>query len=402
VRLFAALLVAALAGCTCDKRGAGDSGVVSGELFEDRSANTLHALLFDRERSVGLAPCSLSDAGCLGLSVNELHRTPFVAQKIHEGGDEPLAFIGGEVDFLAGRAAKIETAAAEVSKLASPVAQVLLQNDLWERFDALNESTDSDAPRLRATLARTIRGLALPRAELEALPSNLDEVGRAYPALLPGWGGPEWLEIRSEYSEDPTSTELLRTTAHAQRWGHRVAFRVLARAPPEAGGAEWLRQHLSIDTELPAGTILALVGSPLAVSAEGEVVPLNLVTLIELRKSRGSMPAQTIGELQFDVLEGKRALLRLDPRPNGGLVHLPPETPLPVGATCLPDRSSREPLKGACTMCHGSGATKLSGPFAHGTLKLFEEKDPAAAAREVSRVKAASKDLAELRAIAPR
>jgi hypothetical protein len=51
-------------------------------------------------------------------------------------------------------------------------------------------------------------------------------------------------------------------------------------------------------------------------------------------------------------------------------------------------------------MCHGAGATRITGPFTHGELKLLEEKDPTAVVREVARVKSESKELAELRALA--
>jgi hypothetical protein len=413
----AALALSALTGCTCkpivpgtapppERSAFSGRGVGAVEpLFDDTPShplNAAHALLFSRERSVGVAPCSL-DGGCLGLSVAELHRTPFVTQRVHEGGDEPLAFIGGEVDFLSGRAPQLERALATVIGRAvptSPVARALFQNDLWERFEALSEpGASAELVALKPSLARAIAAVALTNAELAALPQNFAEVGRAYPELLPGWGGPEWLEVRAEFTDNPTDTELRRDTKHAERWGHRYAFRVLARVPPEAGGADWLRAHLTFGTELPAGTTLALVGSPLVLSKEGEVVPLSLVTLVELRRSTGGTAAASLGELPYDVLEGKRALLRLAARPNGGLVHLGPETPVPVGATCLTDRTSREPLKGACAMCHGNGAMKISGPFAHGEVRLMEEKDPTAAAREIARIKKASPELASLRGL---
>jgi hypothetical protein len=121
------------------------------------------------------------------------------------------------------------------------------------------------------------------------------------------------------------------------------------------------------------------------------------VAVIELRTARAFTAATPLEALPFEVLEGKRALLRLPTPPGGGLVQLGPHTLIPIGATCMTDRSSREPLRATCVSCHRAGPTRLMGPLDFGELRMVPEDDPSGAGREVARVKAASPELAALR-----
>lgn len=315
------------------------------------------------------------------------------------GGDESTLLIGGDGALLLApqRLRAAHTALEALSGAiagAGPIARVLAQSDLWERFDALTAlavepEREGDRTALRRAVAQRIRELALPRATLEALPSNAAAIEAANADLLPGLGsGRDWVEVRARFDEH-VGAPLRSDTRHAMRADFRLAFRVLVQAPEDAGGAPRVRDSLGgRGAPLPPGTRLALLGSPIALSAEGDLVPLPLVVLVELRRTaRTAEVPRTLADIDLEVLEGRRFLLADPELPRGGLDRLAPDAPMPSGATCSPQRDQVQPLRATCLLCHGLSGGGITGPMAHGQLELFEERDPLAAGREVARRK---------------
>jgi hypothetical protein len=362
------------------------------------------AALFDRTVDAQVASC-LAAGSCLGLSpVSPTSLGAGEVQRTAVGGDRSTLLIGGDAEVLvepdrsAAALAALEAMAGAIAG-AGPRARVLAQSDLWERFDALGAVTPppdrvATHAALRRALARAVRDLALPTADLATLTGNMPAVEAAHPALLQGLAtGAGWVELRAR-SQDHAGTPWLADTRHAERAGHRQSFRVLVHAPPsgdtpQAGVAER-------GSSLPAGTVLALVGSPIALSDAGAPVPVSqLVTVIELRTIAAALPA-TLADLAYEVLEGKRTLLAQPVPPGGGLERLPGDAPMPSGATCAPQSASILPLRATCITCHGLTGGAVTGPMRHGGLELFEEKDPTAAGREVARLAAGGESLRAL------
>src|SRR5262249_50815545 len=157
--------------------------------------------------------------------------------------------------------------------------------------------------RLLPPLAGLIRHLAVPRSTLAALPANLPELERAFPSLLGGLSAARgWREIRTEFTEPPDESVWHSTTRHTERWGYRYVFRVFVRtsaAIVEPGQA------------LPPGSSLVLIGAPLAIASDGELVVLPVTALVELRRAAApDFHAPKIADLPFDVFEATRANLR--------------------------------------------------------------------------------------------
>jgi hypothetical protein len=180
-----------------------------------------------------------------------------------------------------------------------------------------------------------------------------------------------------------------------------MAFRVLVRIAADAGGSEWLRQRLKDEprAQLPVGSRLALVASPLAISSAGEIVPIATVVLVEVRVAQPEQHRiRTLDDAALDVLEGRRELLLRLPRPGGGLERLAPDTLIPQGATCAPHPEQLAPLRSTCTQCHGGGGARLTGPMRHGPTRFEIETDRSAAARQVARTKAEASEFRELAA----
>jgi hypothetical protein len=189
------------------------------------------------------------------------------------------------------------------------VAAVLLQNDLWTRFDELDfwlRRTDppvrlrSEERRaladLRTRLGRMIRRLALPEPVLRSIPPNPPEAARAHPDLLADLDSERgWQEVGLE-GDGPH--EPRRGTRHGQVSGYTSVFRVLARVPSAAGGSAWLRRALAshpVQLALPAGTRTVILQTPMAISQRGQLFAVPLVTLIETMRSLGpgaALPAK--------------------------------------------------------------------------------------------------------------
>jgi len=366
------------------------SGFVAGARRFDADVehpyNAVHRALFDRESEANVPDCV--DAGtCVQGSPMAPLGGPSARRRVHLGGDELAIFSGPNVDYLAeaARATEVERAverALGLDPTRAPIAALLLQNDLWDRYDQIfadlakgDRAGGDELRRVQRAVVRLIRHLALAPAAIGALPDNLAEVEAAYPTLIPGLSRRQgWTEIRTRANER-RSEPLRYATRHTRVAGHRLVFRVLVAAP---GGV--LRLPTSERPSLPPGTRFALVASPLAIARGAELVASPLVTLIELRvASSESFVARSLTELPFDVLDGRRALLTQVPRPGGGLERLAPDALVPLGATCMPSMGVLVPMRSACPNCHGMPGATLTGPMTHGDVVFEEEPDPKAA-----------------------
>jgi hypothetical protein len=288
-------------------------------------------------------------AACAPYPYGRLHRSLF------EGGDEPLAFIAGDVGKLNrvdARAAIDEAMALDPTR--NPRAAMLAQNDLWERFDALAARDPDDA--LLLPLAQLIRHLALPAEP--SPPSN---------ALTAGM-----TEVRTELHNGETWDA---TTRHSDSWGQRTVFRVFV-GPSAVVPAPHAR--------FPAGTRLTLVGTPLVFATDGQLHPAPFPTTVESR---------IVGTTGYgiEVLHARR---------SAGLEPVPLDAPVPPGSTCMPDLTRRVALKDACQQCHRGDGGQLTGPLDRGELRVSIETDPGAAAQAVIARKTQSPSYALLRRLA--
>jgi hypothetical protein len=364
--------------------------------------NRVHRALFDRKVPGAVSACGKAPGrACLKQSPTAILGGPTEKQEIELGGDEPTLFIGTDVKFLAEpkRADEVDAAVSQsfaVIQHAKPAALVLLQNDLWERYDSISRELAAVPPggdelaRIRKRIVELIRALALPSDRLRALPPSLPEAETAYPEFLAGVSERRgWVEIRTTANEHD-GQPMLEGTRHARQAGHRFAFRVLARVPDAAGGSGWLEERLKAEgsLEVPRDTRLVLLGSPLALANDGEIVPVPWVILVETRLAVDDEPLN-LNNAPFDVLEGRRELFTRTVRPGGGLQHLAPDSWVPMGATCAPTPTLQVPLRASCNMCHG-GKARITGPMTHGRTRLEVESDPARAALTVAQQK--SKD----------
>jgi hypothetical protein len=275
-------------------------------------------------------------------------------------------------------------------------ARRLLQNDAWERFESLGkvEPDHAAAPIAEALprrVAALIRALAGTEAEAHALPSNLGAASRDFPAELGRIDDPSaWLEVRTIYRDGPPGAALRTGARHDLVAGFRMAFRVLARPPEGDAGSAW-RATLGEGepADLPAGTRLALLGSPLAVTIEGRAVPTRVVSVIEARGIVAE-PLPPFRERPLDVFEAAPAKGAAELP----LHRVPPDELIPMGASCAPTVGNLVPLRAACGMCHAR--PRLLGPMSHGDTAFEVETDPLAASRRVAAEKATKAELAEL------
>lgn len=297
-----------------------------------------------------------------------------------------------------------------------PVAAALLQNDLWERFDAVQQAL-SDPGRnaesraglreLRDGLGTLMAKLALPAATLHKVPSNLPLLVQRYPDVLAALADPAagagdeaesvWVELLSRSAALPRAFDppLRDGTRHAMLVGYRAVFRIFVSISANQGGATWLRRELAKEpsfTRLPAGSRMVIYEQPLVISREGELVPLPLVTLLEARRVQApAAPGQRIvkagqtrlSELPFAVFEGKRQLLRALGPGQPGLLRLDPDTPFPQGGTCAPRPELLQPASSVCLMCHQPDTEHLSGTMSHGEQSMRVTSDKLAAVRAI-------------------
>lgn len=366
------------------------------------------ALAFERKISIGVPGCHVADGGCLDVDPMRMRGEPMVSQDQILGRDEPLAFIGEQVTFLEAptRRERLEQAiddAMKVDPATAPVAAVLFQNDLWERVDAINAAIANEPgadwavlDAVRKKLVGLMKHVALTKEQMSSLPGNEAAVSRRYPELLAGFAERDgWAELVSQSTEHEGGA-WSHTTRHAERHGHRMVFRVFIH---HAQGRAVLAQALTRWPEpLPAGTRFVITGAPMALLRDGSLEPAPFITLLETRQARaeGFIPTQ-IGALEHDVLEGTRFSLTRTLADSGGLERLGRDALLPVGATCMPDFTSRLPSASTCLMCHGPTGARITGPMAHGEVRFELTDDGAAAARAVAEAKRASASFQTLR-----
>lgn len=381
--------------------------------------NRLHQALFARLATVKQTACLLSrSCDVLPTPVGFFDEATDVQS---EYADTPAQLMLPGIEHLLtaarhGAAVQALQAARAVAPEGQPIAAALLQNDLWERFDAvqhaLAEPTRDAASRaalreLGDGLGTLIAKLALPAAVIGQLPSNLPRLVQQNPDVLAGLGdttapvdgdkaeGPAWVELLPRSADVPRSFDppLRDGTRHSMQVGYRAVFRIFASIPAGAGGAAWLRRELALDASfvrLPAGTRLAIYEQPLILSREGEPLPLPLVTLLESRRVQApAAPGQRIvtagktrlSELPFAAFEGRRQLLRVVAAGQSGLIRLAPAAPFPQGGTCSPRPELLQPASSVCLVCHQPDTEHLTGTLSHGEQHLRLATDSLAAAR---------------------
>jgi len=346
--------------------------------------NRLHAALFRQRIRTSATPCLL-EGSCGTLALERMFAT-VASVWFEEGGDGSTLLLRGDVAALAEPARLAEVEAAFDAALAvrrdarSPEAAVLLQHDLWERFDAVHATREvAGEPGPRAALARlqqrlgqAIRELALPVSEIRALRPNIEQVAQAHAELADLGRASAWLEVTAHHRMGTGPESIL--PLHAANAGFRSSFRTLLQRGADADAEQALRALFEggpTHVELPPGTRVALVESPLAVSSRGEPVAVPLITLVETRRvGPEAPPAVRLSELDFAVLEARRAWLATEPRRSGGLERLEDDAPVPDGASCLKGRGLVVPLLGSCFRCHAPRGARLPGLSRHGRTRL--------------------------------
>lgn len=396
-------------------------------LFDDRSDhpwNRVHHALFQHAYEVQRSACLLKrDLSCDRLPQPAAAMTDLKAGP-SDYRDVSSLLVSKDVRFLSspGRYRQALAALRDASLVppeTNPLAAALLQHDLWERFDTLDEVLRNSQAELigsgkdpllilRDQIAALMHRLALPRSVLAKLPSNLSALVSTYPDLLDGLADTasgKWQEVAT-LSRDrpmPLDSPVREGTRHAQMAGYRAAFRRFAYIPGSAGGAEWLREALREHPpalSLPVGSRLAIFQVPLVVSAEVEIVPLSVITLLE---SRIVKPAESdsrqLRSLGFEVLEARRPWLRAEGYKHGGLVRLPYDAPFPLGGSCAPNPTTLLPMRSTCVLCHGVAGERLTGTLSHGSQELRISEDADLQVRATIAAKSTRPDFAALRAL---
>jgi hypothetical protein len=215
-------------------------------------------------------------------------------------------------EFLAGNGEK---------QIADPLRRALLQRDLWAVFDQWADPPDpEDKTRqdllrptraLQKLLIQVIRRVALPAAQIEALPDNLAAAleARAYPAgynpaqpeapfLPPLRGAGDWVLLANEAG--------WLAPEHTRSFNGHSAFLVFLRLPGKRQETldylEKLRRFPNprLATpgrplnpalpQFPAGTQVALVRKMLLIDADGRLRPTRLTESVRLRVYRDVPP----------------------------------------------------------------------------------------------------------------
>ena len=272
-------------------------------------------------------------------------KTPWRSITRLEGGDIPEFFFPPDAGYLLEEPRRTRLRSALEAEISSPSlrgrtpeARILFQQDLWNRFDALQAlaAKDARAMPLARLLARLMAKVALTEDELEGIQPGFAEAAGQW--LDPGIfaSGSGWSELIS-YFEGPGSEAGGGTTIHARRAGWRLVFRRFVRVPPEAGGEG--------DT-LPLGATALLLETPLALSTKGELHPVPLILAAQVRVVR---PGGA-----FAVLHAPRLAISASPR-RLSLEALGEEDLIPQMSS-VSARSDGYPLvyvRQSCVICHG-------------------------------------------------
>ena len=346
--------------------------------------NRLHAALFQQRLRTSALPCLL-EGSCGTLALERMFEA-LTSVWFEEGGDGSTLLLRGDVVALAEPARLAEVEVALDAALAirrdarRPEAALLLQHDLWERFDAVHAAREEAAEpgpraaltRLQQRLGQAMRQLALPASEIRAVRPNLEQVAQTH-AELAGLGrASAWLEVTAHHRMGTGPESIL--PIHAANAGFRSSFRTLLHRSGDAVGEKSLRAQFERGpayVELPPGTRVALIESPLAVSSRGEPVAVPLITLVETRRVGPETPPPVrLSQLDFAVLEARRAWLATAPRRAGGLERLEDDAPVPDGVSCVKARGLVVPLLGSCFRCHAPTGARLPGLSRHGRTRL--------------------------------
>jgi len=317
--------------------------------------NRIHHLLFTRRIKAGVL-------GAPTAPVRQVERL--------EGGDLPEFMIIPEAGYLLDAERYRELvlvleAEAGAPKAASRTveARVMFQQDLWNRFDAVQgflsseqpDETRSRARRLGRLLGRVMKGAACAPAELLAIRPEFAEAAAAFPQALDPRifvAGSGWKELVSTTGDLAVEQD---TTEHARRAGYRIVFRRFVKVP-EGAGEGCLEQAVAVPLpaeatggcfDLPEATRAVLLETPLAVARDGEIVPVPLVLGVQSRTV--SSPGT------FEVLHASRKALASPPLRDAGLVALSEDALIPQSASAFRRYSGQPlvPMKASCPLCHG-------------------------------------------------
>lgn len=285
-----------------------------------------------------------------------------------------------------------------------PLKRALFQNDLWAAHDFLVQRNMawSGTPeerarraRLAGLLARACRALALPRADLEALPDNYGLAVKSG-AFAPshGWNpavsylpadlftdSAKWAEMDFFQPDLHEDIEGRFITLHTRHFRGRSYFRVFYRFP---GGRDALSAYLKyVDEEgadwkfgaqngflrlkpglrqIPAGMEVALVQFMIALDENLKPVPTRLVQSVRLRTFKnadGTPDSATHSGNGMNVYEYVlRRRLALARMKDGGLEREPNDLPqyrLVFQGEKSPDwgpRGRLDTVQTQCVSCH--------------------------------------------------
>lgn len=299
-----------------------------------------------------------------------------------EGGDIPEFFFPPDAEYLVEEPRRSRLRSVLEAELSSPTmrgrspeARILLQQDLWNRFDALHAlaAKDSRAMPLARLLARLMARVALTKDELAGIGPGLAEAaqersGLLDPRLFEADSG--WSELVSYFDRGPHPEPGGGTTLHARRAGWRLVFRRFVHVPPEAGGEGCLGEQVMTThgraatrsglagegpcgrNALPSGTTALLLETPLALSAEGELhsVPLLLAAQVRVVRPGGD----------FTFLHAPRLAVSASPRrlnlePFGEQDLMPQMS----SVSARPDGHPLVRVRESCVLCHGPDGGSL-------------------------------------------
>lgn len=338
----------------------------------------------------------------IDLHYQRVFGSRFAAVQRLVGGDLPDFYFrdGRDTDFLLAdtRFSKLRATLLEVADDGDVAnrtveARVLFQQDLWSRFDLLHRSaaevTDKEKRERLDELLRLVGGaiasLAPDRAALAGIEDNWPDIVSAHADY-----DVNFLADHTLWRELIVDADELFATDHASAAGYRRVFRVFVKAPAQATDPQCLEKELTnqnwLDTELPEcalwGRVLAygsravLVESLLALTDDGSIVPVPLITSVQMRDVRAVEPGPDrqygLDDLAFHVLHGQRRTLLTTPRVAGGLTPLASDEPVPHLFAAFTRSRTEElvPLRWACTQCHLLDGSALMIGNRHGVKRL--------------------------------
>lgn len=259
------------------------------------------------------------------------------------------------------------------------VARVLFQQDLWNRYDLLHKTSDTENSKwqknnLKKLLGQLIAKIALSDEEVEKLKFDYFETIRSIPGVqenLSDMNTP-WREVLLKLDSQKNEQA---TSSHAEALGHRRVFRIFIKGPDDKTSADCLSRELDNQFQelykcvmwgrkLAYGSKAMLSETPLIITKSGRLIDVPIVLNIQLRTplpiTAGDDGIYGFDDLPFSVFHASRKDLIRQSADNT-LHILAPDYPAPrnFSAFTLNRNEQLVPLHTTCITCHAETGSSL-------------------------------------------